>query len=101
MRFPMGMLAFLAVIGGALQIPGVDDAIGKFLDPTFAASRLYHLQASTGADWVGLIIGALIAVSGIAIAYRIWVLKPGTSAALQARFPGRTPSCTTSGTSTS
>jgi NADH-quinone oxidoreductase subunit L len=86
MRFPMGMLAFLAVVGGLLQIPGIDDAITRFLDPTFAGSRLYHLEGSTGADWVGLIIGALIAVAGISIAYRTWVLKPGTSSALQARL---------------
>ena len=73
----------LAVIGGALQIPGVDDALTKFLEPTFATSRLYNLEAGTGTEWVGLIIGALIAVAGISIAYRIWVLKPGTSAALR------------------
>ncbi len=28
-------------------------------------------------SWVGLIIGALIAMAGIAIAYRIWVVEPG------------------------
>ena len=31
-----------------------------------------------GPAWVGLVIGALIAVAGIAIAYRIWVAQPGT-----------------------
>jgi NADH-quinone oxidoreductase subunit L len=86
MRVPMAILALLAILGGLLQIPGVDDAITKFLDPTFANSRLYHLAGSTGAEWAGLIIGAVIAVAGIATAYRIWVLRPGTSAALQARF---------------
>jgi NADH-quinone oxidoreductase subunit L len=86
MRVPMSVLAVLAVIGGVLQIPGVDDVLVKFLDPTFATSHLYHLTGGTGAEWAGLIIGAAIAVAGIATAYRIWVLKPGTSAALQARF---------------
>jgi NADH-quinone oxidoreductase subunit L len=86
MRVPMAILAVLAVIGGVLQIPGIDDAVVKFLDPTFADSHLYHLAASTGTEWVGLIIGALIAVGGIAVAYRIYVLRPGTSAALQSRF---------------
>ncbi|MFZ1992662.1 MAG: NADH-quinone oxidoreductase subunit L [Solirubrobacteraceae bacterium] len=86
MRLPMGVLAFLAAVGGVLQIPGIDDAISKFLDPTFAGSRLFRLQASTGADWVGLIIGALVAILGISIAYRTWVLRPGTSAALQGRL---------------
>jgi len=86
MRVPMVVLAGLALIGGAVQIPGVDNVLTTFLDPTFANSHLYHLEGSTGADWAGLIIGALIAVAGIAVAYRTWVLKPGTSAALQARF---------------
>jgi NADH-quinone oxidoreductase subunit L len=87
MRVAMSGLAVLAVIGGALQIPGVDDALTKFLEPTFANSDLYNLEAGTGPEWIGLIIGALIAVAGISIAYRTWVLKPGTSAALQARLP--------------
>jgi NADH-quinone oxidoreductase subunit L len=86
MRVPMSALAFLAVVGGLLQIPGVDDAITKFLAPTFAGSHLYHLEGGTGSDWVGLIIGALIAVAGISIAYRTWVLRPGTSAALMGRM---------------
>jgi NADH-quinone oxidoreductase subunit L len=86
MRLAMSVLAVLAVIGGLLQIPGIDDAITKFLAPTFAGSHLYLLTGSTGADWVGLIIGALIAVAGISIAYRTWVLKPGTSLALQERL---------------
>ena len=33
-------------------------------------------------------IGALIAVAGIAIAYRIWVAQPGTSPRLRQRFSG-------------
>ncbi|MGH2896650.1 MAG: NADH-quinone oxidoreductase subunit L, partial [Solirubrobacteraceae bacterium] len=86
MRMPMSVLAFLAVVGGLVEIPGVDRAISNFLDPTFAGSRLYHLEGSTGADWVGLIIGAIVAVAGISIAYRTWVVRPGTSAALQARL---------------
>jgi NADH-quinone oxidoreductase subunit L len=73
MKIAMGALAVLAVIGGFLQIPGVDEAITKFLDPTFADSRLYEsLQPSTGSEWVGLIIGAVIAISGIALAWRLW-----------------------------
>jgi NADH-quinone oxidoreductase subunit L len=87
MRVAMGGLMVLAVIGGAMQIPGVDDVLTKFLAPTFVGSRLYFEAGSTSADWVGLIIGAAIAVAGISIAYRTWVLRPGTSAALEARLP--------------
>src|SRR5579875_3913337 len=85
MRFAMSILAVLAVIGGFLQIPGVDDKITQFLSPTFATDPLYTHDPSNGTSWIGLIIGALIAIAGISIAYRLYVQKPGTSAQLQAR----------------
>jgi NADH-quinone oxidoreductase subunit L len=87
MKFPMGMLALLAIVGGVLQIPGIDSSVTRFLAPTFAGSRLANLDPSSGSAWVGLIIGAVIAVIGVATAYRIWIVKPGSSAALQARVP--------------
>ncbi len=86
MKIAMSALAVLAVIGGALQIPGVDDAVTKFLEPTFADSKYVHVEVSTGSAWLGLIIGAAIAVAGIAVAYRVWVAKPGTAARARERF---------------
>ena len=88
MKIPMGILALLAIVGGALQIPGIDSGVTRFLEPTFATSRLAHLEPGNGSAWVGLIIGALIGVAGITIAYRIWVVQVGTSARLQTRFAG-------------
>jgi len=82
----MGALALLTVVGGAVQIPGVDDAVTRFLDPTFADSRLAHLQVHSGPAWIGLVVGGLIAVVGIGIAYRIWIVAPGTATALRERF---------------
>jgi NADH-quinone oxidoreductase subunit L len=86
MKVAMGALAILAVIGGALQIPGVDDAVTSFLAPSFADSRLAHVHVATGPAWLGLAIGALIAVAGIATAYRIWVVDPAIAPNLRARF---------------
>jgi NADH-quinone oxidoreductase subunit L len=86
MKVAMGTLAVLALIGGVLQVPGLDHVITKFLDPSFADSRLAAHEPSNGTAWVGLVIGAGIAVAGIAIAYRIWVLRPGTATALRARL---------------
>ena len=86
MKVPMSILALLAVVGGVLQIPGVDSSINRFLGPTFADSHLARIDPSTSSAWVGLIIGAVIAVAGVSIAYRIWVAGPGTAARLQARF---------------
>jgi NADH-quinone oxidoreductase subunit L len=88
MKVPMAVLAVLALIGGVLQIPGVDSSITRFLAPTFATSDLYRLDPTNGSAWVGLIIGAAVSVVGIGIAYRVWYVAPGTSARLQARLAG-------------
>ncbi len=86
MKVAMGALAVLAVIGGVLQIPGVDAGIERFLEPTFADSVLARSTPSTSADWVGLAIGAVIAVAGIAVAYRLWIAAPETPGVLRRRF---------------
>jgi NADH-quinone oxidoreductase subunit L len=86
MRVPMALLAVGAVVGGVLQIPGVDNVVHNFLKPTFANSQLAQIDIKPASAWVGLIIGALVAVAGIAIAYVVYLRRPGTSAALQARF---------------
>jgi NADH-quinone oxidoreductase subunit L len=86
MKAAMGGLALLTVVGGAVQIPGVDDAVTKFLDPTFAGSKFAGVQVKTAPAWVGLAIGAAIALIGIGIAYRIWVLAPATATTLRERL---------------
>ena len=86
MKIAMGTLAVLAVIGGVLQIPGIDRAVQRFLEPTFANSKLAHLDVSTGTEWIGLLVGAAIAIAGIAIAYRLWVVSPETPGRLRERF---------------
>jgi len=86
MKIAMSMLAVGAIAGGVLQIPGVDAGIENFLRPTFKDSHLFESLPSTGADWVGLAIGALIAVTGILVAYRIWVRSPRIAVSLRERF---------------
>jgi NADH-quinone oxidoreductase subunit L len=86
MKIAMGALACLALVGGVIQIPGVDDKVTQFLRPAFPHDRLAHLDASTGSAWTGLIVGALIAAAGIAIAYRVWVLSPETAPRLRQRL---------------
>ena len=84
MKVAMTALAILALVGGIIEIPGIDAGIQHFLSPTFADSHL--TEPSTGSSWVGLAIGAAIALTGIAIAYRVWIAAPGTAAALRHRF---------------
>ena len=88
MKVAMGTLAILAIFGGLLQIPfGATDVVDKFLEPTFAGSHHFEtLHPSDGATLFGMILGAALGLAGIALAYVVWVRKPGTSAAFQARF---------------
>jgi NADH-quinone oxidoreductase subunit L len=88
MRVAMGTLAVLATLGGLVQIPGVDDAVGRFLDPTFAGSRFASSQVPTGNAWIGLIIGAVVAAVGIAVAYRIWIRAPLVPGQARQRLSG-------------
>jgi NADH-quinone oxidoreductase subunit L len=87
MKAAMGTLAVLALVGGLLQIPKVDEVITKFLHPTFADSRLYEQHSSDSLLAVGLILGAVLGLVGIAIAYRVWVVAPGTAVAWRERLP--------------
>jgi NADH-quinone oxidoreductase subunit L len=86
MKLAMTVLAALALVGGVLQIPGIDRSIERFLSPTFADSVLSRSTPSVSADWIGLAIGAAIAVAGIAAAYRLWMVAPGTAARVRSRF---------------
>jgi NADH-quinone oxidoreductase subunit L len=86
MAAAMAVLGLLALAGGLVQIPGVDQVIGNFLAPTFADSHLAHLHPSTADEWLGLGIGAAISLLGIFIAYLLYVARPGSAAALRERF---------------
>jgi NADH-quinone oxidoreductase subunit L len=86
MKIAMGVLGFLALVGGLVQIPGVDDVIGAFLEPVFANSALTEVHPTVGAEWKGLGIGGAISILGIAIAYFLYVAQPATPAILIQRL---------------
>ncbi|MDX6634219.1 MAG: NADH-quinone oxidoreductase subunit [Solirubrobacterales bacterium] len=90
MRVAMGVLAVLALVGGLVQIPGVDDVVGKFLEPVFEESPLAHpladINPSLAQDYVGLGIGGFIALLGIGIAYLLYVARPELPGKLEARL---------------
>jgi NADH-quinone oxidoreductase subunit L len=86
MKLAMGILAVLATVAGLIQIPGVDSAVTNFLHPTFAASKYADVEPSTGAAWLGLVVGAVVGLSGIFIAFTLYVRRPGTSARLIERL---------------
>jgi NADH-quinone oxidoreductase subunit L len=86
MKIAMSILAFGALVGGFLQIPGVDDVVHRFLHGSFEDSTLYEEGPSTGAAYRGLTIGAVLSIIGIAIAYYAYLRNPGWTGALQRRF---------------
>ena len=86
MRGAMAVLALLAVVGGLIQIPGVNHVLESFFAGTFEESELFHIVPSAGAAWAGLAVGALMAFAGIALAYLCYLRSPGITARLQQRF---------------
>ncbi len=86
MRLAMGVLAFLALFAGLVQVPGVDRMVTNFLSPVFADSPLAAIEPSNGAAWTGLAIGAVISLVGIGIAYWLYIVSPEAPRALERRF---------------
>jgi NADH-quinone oxidoreductase subunit L len=89
MKIALGVLAVLALVAGFAQIPKVTHLLDDFLEPTFAASRFHEeLSPSTGLTVVGLVLGAVLSIAGIALAYLIWMKRPGAARQYQTRFAG-------------
>jgi NADH-quinone oxidoreductase subunit L len=82
----MGILAVGAFGSGLVQIPEVDFVIDDFLRPSFADSRLYETHTRSGLLVFGIVLGTLLGLVGIAIAYRVWVARPGSAAGVRARL---------------
>jgi NADH-quinone oxidoreductase subunit L len=86
MKAAMGPLALLAIVGGYIAVPGISDVIEKFLEPTFKDSRFHDTAPSTGAEVLGLVVGGVIAILGIGLAWWVYIREPGTATRLRERF---------------
>jgi NADH-quinone oxidoreductase subunit L len=86
MRVAMAGLAVGSIGAGLVQIPEVDFVIDDFLRPSFGDSSLYATHTRNGLLVLGLVLGTVIGLVGIAIAYRIWVQRPGTAAVFRERM---------------
>jgi NADH-quinone oxidoreductase subunit L len=86
MKLAMGILIALAVVGGVIQIPGVTHVIESFLEPTFEDSRFAEVEVSGGLELLALLGGAATSLAGIALAWFVYVRRPGTAATLAARL---------------
>ncbi len=99
----MAMLAIGAVGAGLVQIPKVDFVIDDFLRPTSQPRRCtLEPHTRSGLLCFGLVLGTVLGLAGIAIAYRVWVAQAGHRCARARASARRCMSCScTSGTSTS
>jgi NADH-quinone oxidoreductase subunit L len=86
MAVAMSVLAVGAIAAGLVQIPKVDDVITTFLQGSFERTSNYEEPLKEGLLVFGLGLGTVLALIGIAIAHRIWVVKPGTSTRVQERL---------------
>jgi NADH-quinone oxidoreductase subunit L len=86
MKVAMTLLAIGSVGAGLIQIPKTDYIVDDFLRPTFANSAVYETRTKDWLLWVGLALGTAIGLTGIAIAHRIWVARPGTAERIRVRF---------------
>jgi NADH-quinone oxidoreductase subunit L len=87
MKAAMGPLALLSIVGGVVAIPGVTDTLEHFLEPTFHDSRFHDTAPTTGAEVWGLVVGGIISILGIALAWVVYRRRPGTAAQLTERLP--------------
>ena len=87
MRLAMGLLALGAVGAGLVQIPKVDFVIDDFLRPAFAGSAP-EPHGHNGLLIAGVVLGTVLGLAGIAIAYRVWVQRPALAIAARERLRG-------------
>jgi NADH-quinone oxidoreductase subunit L len=86
MKAAMAPLALLAIVGGAVAIPGVSSTLANFLEPSFADSHFVHNEPSDSAQWAGLAVGALMSVAGIGLAWLLYVRRAGVTKQLADRY---------------
>jgi NADH-quinone oxidoreductase subunit L len=86
MKVAMWTLAVGCLADGLIQIPTVDDLVTKFLQPSFEASKYFTETGPHNLLIFGLTLSTVLSLTGIAIAYRIWVQRPGTSARIRERL---------------
>jgi NADH-quinone oxidoreductase subunit L len=83
MKAAMVPLALLSIAGGIVLIPGVTDWLEQFLEPTFQDSDFLETTPTDSDKVIGLVIGGAISVTGIAIAWFLYLVRPTTTLRLR------------------
>jgi NADH-quinone oxidoreductase subunit L len=83
MTTPLMVLAILSVIGGWVGVPaalGGHNEFEHFLEPVFASAAPVSEAATSHGTEIGLaVVSVLVALLGLAVAYFLYIRKPGTS----------------------
>jgi len=83
MKAAMAPLALLSIVGGVMGIPGVTDTLEHFLEPAFEGSEHLGAHPSESDEHLGLAIGGVISLTGIAIAWALYLVRPTTTLRLR------------------
>jgi NADH-quinone oxidoreductase subunit L len=87
MKVAMSILAFGALFGGLIQIPGVTDVLESFLEPVFESSPIASsVHVSTTDAYIGMAVGAICSLLGIGAAFYMYMVAPGSTLRLRDRF---------------
>jgi NADH-quinone oxidoreductase subunit L len=86
MRLAMAPLGVLAALAGLIGIPGVSRVLEKFLDPTFAGSKLGPNIPTHSSAWLGVLVGAVLGIAGFGLAYVLYERRAGYTLKLRDRF---------------
>jgi NADH-quinone oxidoreductase subunit L len=96
MVVPLILLAVLSVVGGWIQMPLLSGGqrLDAFLEPVFAdaaalAGRgMEHAGHAPGVEVTLMLISLVVALAGVLVAHRFYVLDPGAPARLVERAKG-------------
>ena len=76
MKAAMAPLALLSIVGGVVAIPGVTETLEHFLEPSFEGSEYLEEHPSESAEHLGLLIGGVISLIGIGLAWFVYFRRP-------------------------
>jgi NADH-quinone oxidoreductase subunit L len=95
MTIPLWILAFLSVFGGLLGIPAVfglgehANVLETWLEPVFAPAYRHYAQhhAGMGTEWLLMVISTAIGLTGIYLAYVVYIKREGLADRIAASAP--------------
>ena len=86
MLAPLVILAFLALFGGALGLPGEGNFLHNFLSPVLRVAGAPEARENGALEITLAIISTLTALTGFGVAYLFYVRRPALPGELAVRF---------------